>query len=56
MCVDQGSIWLCLTYFCLICLSAGELVPINEMEHHMRVSLIDPRWKEQRDAMMARFK
>lgn len=35
---------------------AGELVAINEMEEHMRVSLIDPRWKEQREAMLARFK
>ena len=34
----------------------GELVKISEMENHMRVSLIDPRWKEQRDAMMAKIR
>lgn len=34
----------------------GELVPIAEMAEHMRVSLIDPRWKEQRDAMLARIR
>jgi hypothetical protein len=22
----------------------GELVPISEMEEHMRISLIDPKW------------
>jgi splicing factor 3A subunit 1 len=35
---------------------AGELVAISEMEEHMRVSLIDPRWKEQREAMISRIK
>ncbi|KAF5843032.1 Pre-mRNA splicing factor PRP21 like protein-domain-containing protein [Dunaliella salina] len=34
----------------------GELVAINEMEEHMRVSLIDPKWKEQREAMISRIK
>ena len=34
----------------------GELVKITEMENHMRVSLIDPRWKEQRDAMMEKIR
>ncbi len=29
---------------------------INEMEEHMRVSLIDPKWKEQREAMISRIK
>lgn len=26
------------------------------MAEHMRVSLIDPRWKEQRDAMLAKIR
>jgi splicing factor 3A subunit 1 len=34
----------------------GELVEINAMAEHMRVSLIDPKWKTQRDAMMAKMK
>lgn len=34
----------------------GELVKISEMAEHMRVSLIDPRWKEQRDAMLAKIR
>jgi hypothetical protein len=34
----------------------GELVPLEEMAEHMRISLIDPRWKEQRDAMLSKLK
>ena len=34
----------------------GELVEINAMAEHMRVSLIDPRWKTQREAMLAKMK
>lgn len=34
----------------------GELVPINDMAEHMRVSLIDPRWKTQKEAMLAKMK
>jgi hypothetical protein len=34
----------------------GELVPVEQMAEHMRVSLIDPKWKEQRDAMMAKIR
>ena len=34
----------------------GELIPVNMMEEHMRVSLIDPKWREQREAMMAKIK
>ena len=34
----------------------GELVPIDKMGEHMRVSLIDPRWKTQREAMLAKIK
>ena len=34
----------------------GELVPVDEMAEHMRISLIDPKWREQRDAMLAKIK
>ena len=33
----------------------GELVPVDEMAEHMRVSLIDPKWKEQKDAMLRKL-
>jgi len=41
---------------CVVSPITGELVKISEMENHMRVSLIDPRWKEQRDAMMDKIR
>ncbi|GLJ43478.1 hypothetical protein SUGI_0904000 [Cryptomeria japonica] len=34
----------------------GELVPINEMAEHMRISLIDPKYKEQKERMMAKLR
>ncbi len=34
----------------------GELVAIADMAEHMRVSLIDPRWKEQREAMLSKIR
>nr|DAD43123.1 TPA_asm: hypothetical protein HUJ06_001353 [Nelumbo nucifera] len=34
----------------------GELVPINEMAEHMRISLIDPKYKEQKERMMAKIR
>uniref|UniRef100_A0A061QIM6 Splicing factor 3A subunit 1 n=1 Tax=Tetraselmis sp. GSL018 TaxID=582737 RepID=A0A061QIM6_9CHLO len=34
----------------------GELVPIDQMAEHMRISLIDPRWKDQREAMLSKIK
>ncbi|KAM0911812.1 hypothetical protein ACQ4PT_013231 [Festuca glaucescens] len=34
----------------------GELIPISEMEEHMRISLIDPKYKEQKERMMAKIK
>lgn len=34
----------------------GELVPIEQMAEHMRISLIDPRWREQREAMLSKIK
>ena len=35
---------------------SGELVPIEKMGEHMRVSLIDPQWKNQRETMLAKIK
>ena len=32
----------------------GELVPVDDMAEHMRISLLDPKWKEQRDAYLAK--
>jgi splicing factor 3A subunit 1 len=34
----------------------GELVLIENMAEHMRVSLIDPKWKQQKDIMLSKIK
>lgn len=34
----------------------GELIPISEMAEHMRISLIDPKYKEQKERMMAKLR
>ena len=34
----------------------GELVPVAEMAEHMRISLIDPRWRTEREAMLAKIR
>uniref|UniRef100_A0A1D1YVN5 Putative splicing factor 3A subunit 1 n=1 Tax=Anthurium amnicola TaxID=1678845 RepID=A0A1D1YVN5_9ARAE len=34
----------------------GELIPISEMAEHMRISLIDPKYKEQKERMMAKIR
>eukprot|EP00898_Chlorokybus_atmophyticus_P003838 jgi/Chlat1/4455/Chrsp29S04408 len=34
----------------------GELLPLSEMAEHMRVSLIDPKFKEQKERMMAKLR
>ncbi|KAK0210563.1 Pre-mRNA splicing factor PRP21 like protein-domain-containing protein [Desarmillaria ectypa] len=36
---------------CSIC---GQQIPIDELQEHMRIELLDPRWKEQRDVLEAR--
>ncbi|KAF7029235.1 hypothetical protein CFC21_041039 [Triticum aestivum] len=33
-----------------------ELIPISEMGEHMRISLIDPKYKEQKERMLAKIK
>eukprot|EP00884_Botryococcus_braunii_P002572 jgi/Botrbrau1/12315/Bobra.0205s0013.1 len=34
----------------------GELIRVEDMAEHMRISLIDPRYQEQREAMMAKIR
>ncbi|KAM1652776.1 hypothetical protein ACFX13_005376 [Malus domestica] len=34
----------------------GELIPISEMSEHMRISLIDPKFKEQKERMFAKIR
>ncbi|KAM1833154.1 hypothetical protein ACFX13_023006 [Malus domestica] len=34
----------------------GELIPINEMSEHMKISLIDPKYKEQKEMMFAKIR
>ena len=34
----------------------GELIPLDQMQEHMRVSLIDPKWKAQRDTMLSKIR
>ena len=36
---------------CSIC---GQQVPVNELQEHRRIELLDPRWKSQRDTLEAR--
>ncbi|KZT59751.1 hypothetical protein CALCODRAFT_493254, partial [Calocera cornea HHB12733] len=39
------------TTTCTIC---GQQIPIDELEEHMRIELLDPRWKSQRDVLEQR--
>ncbi|KAL4583194.1 hypothetical protein LXL04_007760 [Taraxacum kok-saghyz] len=34
----------------------GELIPVSEMLEHMRISLIDPKYKEQKERMFAKIR
>ena len=36
---------------CSVC---GQQVPVDELQEHMRIELLDPRWKSQRDVLEAR--
>ena len=36
---------------CTIC---GQQVAVDELQEHMRIELLDPKWKSQRDALEAR--
>ena len=34
----------------------GELVPIDQIAEHMRISLIDPKWRKEREAMLGKLR
>ena len=36
---------------CAVC---GQQVPVDELQEHMRIELLDPKWKSQRDALETR--
>lgn len=36
---------------CTIC---GQQIPVDELQEHMRIELLDPKWKDQRDTLEAR--
>ncbi|KAK3372397.1 Surp module [Podospora didyma] len=38
-----------------LCPNCKQQIPLNEMEEHMRIELLDPRWKEQKAKADARF-
>ncbi|KAK4188966.1 Pre-mRNA splicing factor PRP21 like protein-domain-containing protein [Podospora australis] len=38
-----------------LCPNCKQQVPLNEMEDHMRIELLDPRWKEQKAKAEARY-
>jgi splicing factor 3A subunit 1 len=37
-----------------LCPRCGEAIPIAEMDEHMRIELLDPKWKDQKMAMEAK--
>ncbi|KAL0097763.1 Pre-mRNA splicing factor PRP21 like protein-domain-containing protein [Phycomyces blakesleeanus] len=39
-----------------LCPRCGEAIPISEMDEHVRIELLDPKWKEQKLAMEAKTK
>ncbi|PGH09532.1 splicing factor 3A subunit 1 [Blastomyces parvus] len=38
-----------------LCPNCRQQIPVNEIDHHMRIELQDPRWKEQRAKAEARY-
>ncbi|KZF20514.1 Surp module [Xylona heveae TC161] len=38
-----------------LCPNCKQQIPYDELEQHMRIELLDPRWKEQRDKAESRF-
>ncbi|KAL5119464.1 SF3a splicing factor complex subunit [Pleosporales sp. CAS-2024a] len=38
-----------------VCPNCKQSIPANEMDEHIRIELLDPRWKEQREKMEARY-
>lgn len=41
---------------CVVCPITGELIPTKEMSEHMRISLIDPKYKEQKERTFAKIR
>ena len=39
-----------------LCPRCGQAIPISEMAEHMRIELLDPKWKEQRQTMEQKTK
>ncbi|KAI9796704.1 MAG: SF3a splicing factor complex subunit [Piccolia ochrophora] len=39
----------------LLCPNCKQQIPYNELDEHMRIELLDPRWKEQRAKAESRF-
>ena len=38
-----------------ICPNCGQQIPVSELDAHLRIELLDPRWKEQQAKAAARF-
>ena len=38
-----------------LCPNCGQQIPVAELEAHLRIELLDPRWKEQQSKAAARF-
>merc|ERR1719392_412 len=36
------------------CPITGQLIPVEDMSHHLKVLLLDPKWKHQKDALVER--
>ncbi|KAF2819974.1 hypothetical protein CC86DRAFT_361463 [Ophiobolus disseminans] len=39
----------------VVCPNCKQNIPANEIDEHIRIELLDPRWKEQRDKAEARY-
>lgn len=39
-----------------ICPRCGQAVPVSEMDEHMRIELLDPKWKQQKELVEAKTK
>lgn len=37
-----------------LCPRCGEAIPVHELDEHMRIELLDPKWKDQKMAMEAK--
>jgi len=38
-----------------LCPNCGQQIPVGELDAHLRIELLDPRWKEQQSKAAARF-